>query len=389
MRSLAALVFALVVLLVHPALAGPITPPPGPVASTPGPEPRIAINATNTPGDADSLFKITQPGSYYLTGNITGVAGKSGIIIAAEDVWLDLNGFTLRGVPGSRAGINVTMASKKVRISNGFCRDWSISGISMGGSTGPNQIERVTASGNQIDGFSVGNTTLFECTAVNNVQNGITVGTGQVLECVAADNGGSGFSLGGNVLVRGCHASSNASSGFSASGNAHFLGCYAVGNSGSGFSAGAGFSFIDCLAADNVLSGFAVAGPNIGGIIRSCTARFNGLHGITVSNGVLIEGNALYRNGSTGVGAGVHVTGKDNRIEGNNCTGADRGIEVTAAENVIIRNTCSDNSTNWIIAANNVYGPIIDRTAPASAAVSGNSAADATGSTHPNANFTY
>ena len=27
-------------------------------------EPRTAINAENTPGDADSTYKITQPGSY-------------------------------------------------------------------------------------------------------------------------------------------------------------------------------------------------------------------------------------------------------------------------------------------------------------------------------------
>ena len=51
-----------------PAFSGSLTPPAGPVAPTPGPEPRIAINATNTPGDADSVYRIAQPGSYYLTG---------------------------------------------------------------------------------------------------------------------------------------------------------------------------------------------------------------------------------------------------------------------------------------------------------------------------------
>jgi hypothetical protein len=62
---------------------------------------------------------------------------------------------------------------------------------------------------------------------------------------------------------------------------------------------------------------------------------------------------------------------------------------VSSAENIIIRNTCSGNTINWVIAANNVVGPILDRTAPASAAISGNSAPDSTGSPHPNANFTY
>ena len=86
------------------ALAGDLDPPAGPITPTMKPlveiEPRTAINATNTPGDADSIFKITQPGSYYLTGNITGVAAKNGIEIAADAVVLDLMGFQLNGWRG-------------------------------------------------------------------------------------------------------------------------------------------------------------------------------------------------------------------------------------------------------------------------------------------------
>src|SRR5438105_3055049 len=93
--------------------AGDLNPPAGPVAPTHKTltevEPRIAINATNTPGDANSLFKITQPGSYYLTGNITGVAAKNGIAIAASGVTLDLNGFDLLGVASSLDGVSVTV----------------------------------------------------------------------------------------------------------------------------------------------------------------------------------------------------------------------------------------------------------------------------------------
>ena len=58
--------------------AGDLDPPVGPVAPTPGPEPRTPVNATNTPGDATSVYRITAPGSYYLTGNLAGVAGKHG-----------------------------------------------------------------------------------------------------------------------------------------------------------------------------------------------------------------------------------------------------------------------------------------------------------------------
>ena len=49
------------------SLAGPLDPPAGPVTSTYKTlnevEPRTPINVVNTPGDADSLFKITAPGS--------------------------------------------------------------------------------------------------------------------------------------------------------------------------------------------------------------------------------------------------------------------------------------------------------------------------------------
>ena len=85
--------------------AGPLDPPAGPVASTGRFGPRTEVNEANTPGGSSSLFRITQPGSYYLGGNITGVAGKNGIEIDADEVTLDLNGFALLGVAGSLDGV--------------------------------------------------------------------------------------------------------------------------------------------------------------------------------------------------------------------------------------------------------------------------------------------
>jgi hypothetical protein len=87
-----AALFGALVMLVAAVVstAGPLNPPAGPVAPTPGPEPRIAINSTNTPGDADSTFRIAQPGSYYLTGNVSGQNARIGIEIATGGVTLDL-----------------------------------------------------------------------------------------------------------------------------------------------------------------------------------------------------------------------------------------------------------------------------------------------------------
>ena len=115
---------------------GPLTPPgaPAPTMKTLDQvEPRTPIDATHTPGDADSLFKITQPGSYYLTGNITGVAAKHGIEIAAGGVTLDLMGFDLSGIAGSLDGVSSTVASlTSISIRNGSIRAWGDEGIDLG-----------------------------------------------------------------------------------------------------------------------------------------------------------------------------------------------------------------------------------------------------------------
>jgi len=107
------------------SIGGPLDPPAGPVTSTyktlSEVQPRIAINAANTPGDAGNLFRITQPGSYYLTGNITGVAAKHGISINASNVTIDLMGFTVQGAAGAPSGITTTTTPlNNLCIRNGF-----------------------------------------------------------------------------------------------------------------------------------------------------------------------------------------------------------------------------------------------------------------------------
>src|SRR5437870_4522683 len=94
-RSIALVVVAGVLCTIVSLHAGDLNPPPGPVTPTMKTltevEPRTAISAVNTPGDGDSLFKITQAGSYYLIGNAQGAAGKTGIEVTASHVTIDLN----------------------------------------------------------------------------------------------------------------------------------------------------------------------------------------------------------------------------------------------------------------------------------------------------------
>ena len=61
--------------------AGTLNPPPGPVAptgkTTDEIEPRVAVQSLA--GDATSVHLISQPGSYYVLGNINGVADESDV----------------------------------------------------------------------------------------------------------------------------------------------------------------------------------------------------------------------------------------------------------------------------------------------------------------------
>jgi hypothetical protein len=80
---------------------GPLTPPAGPVAPTPGPEPRTAVN--DLPGSAIALHVISRPGSYYFSGDINvATPGLHGVYIDTPGpVTIDGMGFTISGAPGT------------------------------------------------------------------------------------------------------------------------------------------------------------------------------------------------------------------------------------------------------------------------------------------------
>lgn len=348
------------------ALAGPISPPAGPVSPTIGPEPRIAINPSNTRGDADSVFKIVAPGSYYLTENITGAVGKSGIEIDSDGVTIDLNGFDVIGVVGSLDGIGTSINTlRNVTILNGSIRDWGNDGVRLSMTIG-SRVEGVIASENGHYGIAVGSAgVVARCSARGNLVHGIVTGVGcSVSESVASNNLLNGISAGTGCTISACSASGNVYNGVTTGSD-----CLVTG----------------CNSSSNGLRGILVS---VRCAVVSCIANNNGFDGIQCSTGALISSNNCSANGkSTGDGAGVRATGADNRIEGNNCTGADRGVAVDAAGNLITGNTCSGNTTNWEIAANNMVGPIV--ASPTSAAISGDTGGAGLGSTNPWANFTY
>src|SRR5687767_18893 len=98
---------------------GDLTPPgaPAPTMKTlQQVEPRTPISSLP--------FAINQAGSYYLTTNLSGVSGQSGITIAAHNVTIDLGGFDLAGVPGALSGIVLSGVRTNLAVRNGIIRAW-------------------------------------------------------------------------------------------------------------------------------------------------------------------------------------------------------------------------------------------------------------------------
>src|SRR5258708_91953 len=103
---------------------GGLTPPgaPAPTMKTLDQiEPRTPITRL--------LYTISQPGSYYLTTNLTGGA-FNGINITANGVTLDLMGFELVGGAGNQGfGITVSGTRTNITVRNGTVRNWAGDGV--------------------------------------------------------------------------------------------------------------------------------------------------------------------------------------------------------------------------------------------------------------------
>ena len=375
---------------------GSLTPPGAPAPTMKSLdliEPRTAINSTNTPGNGATVFKISAPGSYYLTGNVTGVAGKDGIEIASGGVTIDLNGFSLIGVASSVYGIRLAstaIAYPNICVRNGVVRGWGQGGIDLFGVSHGIVIEGILSSDNGNLGIRGHNSAIIRnCTAISNDAEGIVVNAGALIEnCVAISNTGNGFTIGSGAVIRNCSAKSNGAIGIEAFNGATVLDCHVLSNVQKGISLPQGGAVRRCTAQANTLAGIDV---NASGHVEGNTCISNLGDGISVNENALVIGNHCAGNGAGGyVGSGVHVFGSDNRIEANMLLNNDRGVDVDFTGNLILRNNAASNvSGNYEIVAGNRYGPIVDISIGGGAAVSGNSAASSLTSTDSSANFAH
>ncbi|MCA9280735.1 MAG: right-handed parallel beta-helix repeat-containing protein [Phycisphaeraceae bacterium] len=347
------------------ASGGDLNPPAGPVAPTMKSldemEPRIAVNAVNTPGDANSIYKITQPGSYYLTGNVMGSVSHFGVEISASGVTLDLNGYELVGVPGSLDGVTVPGGSlQNIIVRNGTVRGWGDHGVDLRAENV--ELASINASDNGAGGIRLGdNSTARDCRALNNSGIGITLGnTNTLTDSVSRENTALGINANSdNCIITRCVTSNNQQGGISVGDACQVIACVAASNNGDGISA-----------------------TGVGALIADCTAMLNLGIGIWISSDSRATNNISHDN----TGVGIWVDGSSNRIEDNQCTDNGTGFFVNAAGNILRSNTCSGNTVNWNVAAGNVC--LIVQAATAGA-ILGNAGGTSPGALIPDTNFTY
>ncbi len=257
-------------LLATTANAGPLTPPPGPISSTPGPEPRIPINQANTPGDANSTFRITQPGSYYLTENLIGEAGKHGIEIASSGVCLDLNGFDVIGVqqnPSFAGILSLDSALQNIAVVNGSVQNWGI-GLCLSG-PGAVRVERIIASNNSNTGIDANIGIVSNCAAADNGGNGINLEGGVISHCTTHRNGSLGIQASFGVIVTDCHCLANTQHGISAGSHCFIKNCICLFNGNGGVGAGVVVTGMNCrIEGNNCTSNdFGIQIANTGNLI--------------------------------------------------------------------------------------------------------------------------
>lgn len=161
-------------------------------------------------------YTITQSGFYYLAGNLTYSGTGNAIAVNANDVTIDLMGFSLTKSGSPPTGTGINLFGNNVEVRNGTVRGF-MNGINANSSGSANhRIINLRGYGNNLgvglvgrghlvknctfsdgtDGIVLQGGTVSGCLVQNHLLRGITnVGTGIVLNNTCIANG-LNFSLG-------------------------------------------------------------------------------------------------------------------------------------------------------------------------------------------------
>jgi hypothetical protein len=343
---------------------GSITP-----SGTPGPTMK-SLDQIEARTPISSLpFTISTSGSYYLTKNLTAAGSGAGITVSADNVSIDLKGFTLTGGGGGTvAGINVPAGQKNLCVRNGTVTGWTNGGIRASNVSGSLYQNLFISNTSGEAALTMGYFCVARsCVVQSNTggsTTGISGGSSLVSHCNSSQNSGSGISVFEGSTVINCVAAQNHSNGITAS-TCTVADCAVSDNGASGISASQGSSVVDCTAVSNN-TGISV---DNGSSVRNCTAKFNPGSGIYATSNCTLVGNTCNGNNTANnsANAGIYTDGSANTIDSNSCTSNGNGVGIStpspATKNIIVRNSCSGNGSGNYQVGSSAYGPIIDMSA--------------------------
>jgi hypothetical protein len=169
-----------------------------------------AINTGCFTGDTPGFpVVLTAAGSYVLTSNLTVSTPSEGIFVAADNVSVDLNGFTITG-SGVGTGVFSPSAAGNTTVLNGTVANFD-DGLGLNGSKA--RVEDVRA--------------------VDNTGFGIVASSGSsVTGCIVDNSGGAGIFVGNDSRVIGNTANNNGDVGLQINGGGYSDNVFINNNSG-------------------------------------------------------------------------------------------------------------------------------------------------------------
>ncbi|MBK8479511.1 MAG: hypothetical protein IPL39_25500 [Opitutaceae bacterium] len=309
--------------LALPALAlaqGQLAPPDAPaptMKSLTQIEPRTPLRTGNigVEQDPNGGVRITSGGSYYLDGNINLGTG-SAITVLANNVTIDLNGFTLASYASPANGIGILIGAANVTIRNGHLNGGFEFGIADGLGAANVLIEDVRLSNIGSGGIYFLKTlcVVRRCTVTSSGNFGIAAGA--VFDSNAFECASTGIYSAG--IAQNCTGAGNTSNGLMAE---TAVNC--IGHSGSGTGLQATRSAAGCSGTTSIgdfglrvatISSTPVAGTaeNCRGSVTGNTATGTGLFASTATNCI----------GESTAGIGLQTTQTATGCSGTTVTGS-------------------------------------------------------------------
>lgn len=345
-------------------------------------------------------YVITQSGSYYLTDTFSlRQTGGHGIVIDADNVTLDMNGFAIYGdgnnnvnngsTPSNQqtdpggigSGIFVNGEHFNITVKDGFINSWQDDGIEA--PDAKNSIfQNLGLRYNGQNGMNVGDQNLIDnCVGYYNVLDGINSGTGNnLINCRGEANGESAMQADSSSQFISCAAFNNYGDGITAGVGSLVIGCVVTDNEASGISADSDCNILKCSAYDNIGDGIE-AGENC--VVRYCIAALNSGSGIelTGQSGAIIN-NVAHENDLNGIHCS-NTTIADIKVDGNTLTDNDVvGLIMDSGGGLVVRNRAAGNVTQYSLHTDTNRGPVVD--------VAGEGdISTVTNADHPLANFEY